>query len=252
VRVATYNIRTVRALDWHSLWWRRRRRLAAVVADVGADLWGLQEVWPSQLRWLRRTALTGSWATLGTGRNAGGGGEASPILARTDRYHVLRAVTRWYGDDPERPGSRLPGARSPRIATIAELVVGEGDAELVVANTHLDEASEVRRHASTTQLAGWLREIRQGRSIVVLGDLNCTLDDPPMRPLLDLGLRATLTPSDGPTSTGRGDPDHQQQIDHVLVSDGLTVRASVVHRGGRPASDHWPVVVDLTPRPRTT
>jgi len=247
MRVATYNVRTLSALDWQSFWWRRRRRLAAAIVDVGGELWGLQEVRQSQLRWLRRAALTGPWVALGTGRNASGGGEASPVLARTDHLRVLRAATRWYGDDPDRPGTRLPGARAPRIATIAELVLRDGGHELVVVNTHLDEASEVRRHASTMQLAAWLAEIRGGRSLVVLGDLNCRLDEPPMRPLLDLGLHPALTPADGPTSNGFGDPAHQHQIDHVLVSPDLTVTASSIRRDCGLASDHWPVVVDLAP-----
>ncbi len=245
MRVATWNIRTLRATDRPSFWWARRRDVAATIRAVDADVWGLQEAWSLQRRWLRRRAFGTGWHDLGRGRQAAGGGEASPIVA-APRFTIDAVTTNWFGPDPAQAGYRLPGASFPRIATIAALTDRTNGVRFVIANTHLDEASDERRLRSTRQLAQLLLTSTAGRPLIVLGDINCTLADPPTEPLLTLGLRPVLTPEDGPTSNGFGDDAHAHQIDHIFVSEHWSLQRAWVHTAAGMASDHYPVVAELT------
>ncbi|MGI9646116.1 MAG: hypothetical protein ACR2O6_12490 [Ilumatobacteraceae bacterium] len=58
---------------------------------------------------------------------------------------------------------------------------------------------------------------------VVLGDLNATLDSPPVQALLDDGYASTLTPEDGPTST-LDDEHHIRNMHSALRPRGMITR----------------------------
>ena len=244
LRVATYNIRNIRAIDRDSWWWRRRNRLGAAIRAVDADVWGLQEVYRAQSDWLDAHVFGNGWDHFGQGRNRGGGGEMCPVWARCGRLEITDGTARWYGATPTRPGSLVEGARFPRLASLVE-VRGPDGVSFVVANTHLDERSTERRRDSLTQLATWLRCQRNGRPIIVMGDLNCTLNDPPIEALRVLGLKPVLAPGDGPTANDFGRNPNCRQIDHIFVSDHWTINTATVVREAGHSSDHWPVVAEL-------
>jgi endonuclease/exonuclease/phosphatase family metal-dependent hydrolase len=248
VRVASFNVRTGLGLDWCRSWPFRRQAVAATLTALDADIVGLQEVHRFQRRWL--LGRLPAYDAAGLGRGPRGGGEACPVLTRRGAVRVLDCQTRWYGDAPDTAGTRLVGARSPRVATVCRLA-GLADTtaavEIHVINTHLDEANHENRMRSARQLAGWV-----DRSVpaIVLGDLNATPDDPVVQALADgAGLGLALPPSDAGGTvhhfTGRTDG---RRLDHILVSAHWTVVRAWVdtagHSGG-PASDHWPVAADL-------
>jgi endonuclease/exonuclease/phosphatase family metal-dependent hydrolase len=248
VRVVTYNIRNIRAVDWSSLWWRRRRRLADVIGSLGADLIGVQEAYRSQSRWLEAHVLTApEWETVATeGRNSGGGGEAVPLWNRVSVLRGVSAETRWFGPAPDLAGSRFDGARFPRIATLAAYDAAD-DSRVIVANLHLDSDDVANRTRSLEQLAEWLVPAGSSGPTIVLGDFNAPLDEPGFTALSDVGLRSALPPDAGPTSNGFGSRRaEQQQIDHVFVSDHFRIDRARIFTDAGHASDHYPVVVDLT------
>lgn len=244
LRLATFNIRNGRAFDgWHSWPFRRRAALAAIRA-LDADVVGLQEAFRFQLSWLDRQLST--YAALGAGRDDGRRGERTALLVRRGSLVITHERTRWFGDEPDRPGTRLPGAGFPRTVTIATITAPDG-ARVQVANTHLDERSAVRRVHSIKQLVAWLDpEVPR----VVLGDLNTEPDDRIFDILAAAGLHRAAPTPDGGTNhdfTGRRDG---RRLDHVLVSPGVSIRgAAVVYGSGRLPSDHWPVVVDIEVTP---
>jgi endonuclease/exonuclease/phosphatase family metal-dependent hydrolase len=243
LRVASFNVRNGRALDGRNSWPCRRRAAAAAVAGLDADVVGLQEVFAFQQRSLLRR-LDG-YVAVGRGRDDGRRGERTPLLLREATVRAVAHATRWYGDDPDRPGTRLPGARFPRIATLATVEVRATGALAQVVCTHLDASRRDARRAAAEQLAGWLDP---SLPRVVVGDLNARPDAPELAPLLAVGLRHALPPAAGGTNhdfTGRTDG---QRIDHILVSEEVEVLAAEVAHprpGGRLPSDHWPVVADL-------
>ncbi len=245
MRIATFNIRNMVALDWTSLWFRRRSSLAAAIRDIEVDLWAMQEAYRPQVRYLSRHALRG-WTVVGRGRSVRSGGEACPIFLRPD-HRLVHWITLWFGDRPTEAGSKLAGAGFPRMVTIA--VVDAPDGRLVVANTHLDEKSSKLRRASLVQLLEWLSEHYAGLPHVVLGDLNATLDSPPAAALFEAGYASALTAEAGPTSNGYGDEQHAKQIDHVFASSDLRFGDVSIRRDVGFVSDHWPVVAEVHARP---
>jgi endonuclease/exonuclease/phosphatase family metal-dependent hydrolase len=245
LRVVSFNIRNGLALDGRHSWPLRRRSTAAVLAGLDADVVGLQEVYRFQLTWLLGE-LAGLEA-VGQGRGmARRPGEHAPILVRRERLRVDGSWTRWFGDRPDEPGSRLPGAGAPRIATAATLYDTESGKRFVAVNTHLDERSRERRKTSVRQLAGWLETV--DHPVVLTGDLNAALGAPELAALELQGLRHAVPADAGGTShdfTGTADG---ARLDHVMVSEQWDVTAAWVDREtprGRLPSDHWPVVVDL-------
>lgn len=242
LRVATFNVRNGRAFDGWNSWPFRLPATAAAIAGLEADVVGLQEVFRFQLASLRKRLPR--YAFVGLGRDDGRRGEHSPVLHDTWSLRLLGHATRWYGDEPDRPGSRVAGAPFPRIATTCRLATA-GSIEVHVTSTHLDSQSAERRLASVEQLLGWLDpDVPQ----IVLGDLNAGPDSAVLARFAAGGFRSALAAGAGGTAhsfTGRTDG---RQIDHVLVRGAVEVVAARVEHprpGGRLPSDHWPVVADL-------
>lgn len=243
--VATFNIRNGRALDGFNSWPLRRRATARTIAALDADVVGLQEVFRFQRRYLLRR-LDG-YRAVGEGRRDGRHGEQCPILVR-EPVRLTQHSTRWFGDEPDRPGSRLPGASFPRVATIARCRHTVSEIEFDVVNVHLDEHVLENRARSVALLSQWLGGVRP---TVLVGDLNTTADDEEvMGALRDAGF--SPVPLEGGTNhdfTGRTDGP---RFDHILTRDagGTTwevLSSSVVSErfGRRLPSDHWPAVARL-------
>lgn len=246
--VATFNIRNGLGCDGRYSWPLRRRSTAAMIRYLDADAVGLQEAYRWQLRYLLRHV--DGYESRGEGRSRRRRGEACPVLSRRSRLEVTGHWTRWFGPDPDRPGSRLPGAGFPRLATRVRVRDRATDRHLEVVNTHLDEHRGENRAAAATQLAAWLAS---DRPTVLVGDLNTTDDDEAVfGPLRGAGLRSVLPPgSPGTTHQFRGGTGGRR-IDHVLVSSHFeVVDAAVVadHPGDPLPSDHWPVRAVLRLKP---
>lgn len=243
--VVTFNIRNGLAPDGRNAWPLRRPATAEALRQLGADLVGLQEAYAFQLRYLLR-ALDGYNAT-GDGRSRRRRGERCAVLTRRARLRVVHTVTRWFGATPDRPGSRLPGAKRPRAATVVRLVDEESGVDLDVVNTHLDDRVAENRVASLRQLATW---VAPSRPTIVMGDFNTTPHDAEAFSVLH---RAGLRPALGDIAPGTA---HQfrggtsgPHLDHVLVSRHFEVVEASVAAGfdGRLPSDHWPVRAVLRP-----
>lgn len=242
LRVATFNIRNGRAFDRANSWPLRRRATLATLAHLDADIVGLQEVYGFQLRWLLRR-LPG-YVAVGDGRNGSGRGERSPVLLRTSAAQLMEARTHWYGGGG--PGSRLPGAQFPRVATVVDLVVEPSGPTVQVVNTHLDEASEASRLRSAEEV---LTLLETDTPQLILGDFNARPDSPVLARLIGAGLRP-VAPADGAGTAHRFRGGTEgPQLDHILVSRHWTNNGCVVatdRTSRRLPSDHWPLVADLS------
>lgn len=240
LRVATFNIRNGLSPDGRDSWPCRRRATAATIGGLDADVVGLQEAFGFQQQWLLRR-LPG-YRAAGKGRRDGRRGERCPLLHRPP-CELVTVATRWFADDPDAPGGRLPDASFPRVATLG--VFEHEGRRFGVANVHLDEHHEANRVTSAEMLLTWLPpEIPW----IVVGDFNEEIDGPAVRVLLEAGYRSALGPDAPGTNhdfTGR---TGGARIDHVLVGLAWEIddgRVVTDRPGGRLPSDHWPVVADL-------
>lgn len=240
--VATFNIRNGLAYDGLNSWPFRRRATARALAEVDADVLGLQEVYRFQRSYLLRRAAR--YRAIGKGRRNGRGGEQCPVFVR-EPIELVSDETRWFGDHPERPGIRLPGASAPRLATIAHCRHGRSGLEFDVVNVHLDEHVEPNRVRSAELLAEWIDDSRPS---ALLGDFNTTDDDQAvMGPLRAAGFETV--PLDRGTNHDFTGTTDGLRLDHIFVRSSASVRWEVLsggvwaeRTGRRLPSDHWPVV----------
>ncbi len=249
-RLVTFNVRNGRAPALRHTWWGRREAVLASLVRLAPDLAGLQEPYAFQADWLCRRLP--AYGRYGVGRTDGARrGEQALVLYRLDRYRLLHAETRWYGDEPATPGQRLPGARFPRTAAILHLEDTTDGSTLGFVNTHLHAHERANRLRATTQLAAWVAGSAVPTALV--GDLNDEPAGPALRVLVEEGgLRHAVPGAAGGSNHDFTGTRHGRRLDHILVPPSWTVAAAGVdHRrvADRLASDHWPVVADVFTSP---
>jgi endonuclease/exonuclease/phosphatase family metal-dependent hydrolase len=254
VRLATFNVLHGRSLDDGAV---DLDRLCAAIAEIGADVIGLQEVDRAQPRSGRRdlTAVVGAALgaqqrfaaalvgnPIGSWRAAVDGDDARPDLPAygvglVSRLPVLRWAVHRLPALPIRSPVPIPGPTlrvawlrdEPRVLLAA--VVDAPGGPMTVATTHLSfvpgwNGAQLRR---VTRL---LRGLPAPR--VLLGDLNL----PGRLPRWLTGWRMLVSAATYPA------PDPRVQLDHVLA-DGAVPAATAAHAWAAPVSDHRAVVVDL-------
>jgi endonuclease/exonuclease/phosphatase family metal-dependent hydrolase len=199
-------------------------RAFAPLREVGADVWGLQEL--DHRRWRTRFADQGEqladalrrelvWAPA---KRVFPGGQANALLVR--------------GEVVERDVIELAGEGERRVLALA-VVVARGE-RWTVGTTHLALRSPVAReqlgealHLVITRAGPW----------VLVGDLNLESEDV-VEIATDHGFDVVRGP---PTHSARRHPT--RRLDHILTK-GCTVTASGVEK--LPVSDHLAVWADLT------
>ncbi len=109
---------------------------------------------------------------------------------------------------------------------------------------HIDDASDVRQRQVRTLLTVWDTYSRGagGTTAVVAGDLNALPGTPELKLLEDAGFR-DLAKDDGADQPTWPASTPVQRIDYVW---GIGVRASQAHTVPSTASDHRPLIVNIT------
>ena len=257
LRVMSYNIRLDLASDGVNRWANRRDQFVGQIKVMQPAILGLQEVVPTQKADLER-ALP-DYIFLGLPRDDGRtNGEYSNLAVDRDVFRVRSSGTFWLSLTPAVP-SKGWDAAYPRIATWARLVRRSDGQRVLALNTHLDHSGEQARLLGARQIANWLIANRApGEVVVITGDFNAVPGSPPMRELTNnaLSLRdtreaaRTLVGPEGTFNAFKAIPDEARRIDYIFADPSVTVRSHAVLawliEGGRVASDHFPVVADLS------
>lgn len=238
LRVATYNVHGCVGLDRQ----RSEARIAEVIASISADLVGLQE--------------------LDLGRDRSAGVDQAQLIAQLLGWECLfqaamRNAKEQYGNaiisrHPlrlaqalELPGKGTWYCREKRIALCAVAETALGCVQVI--NTHFG-LGRVERFVQAKFLAQEIEKVRENEPLLLLGDFN-SLPRSRSIALLRNHLRSvrTLLPGSGPCRTF---PTRlpAAAVDHILVNPVLHPTALRVHRTplARVASDHYPLVADLT------
>lgn len=248
--VLTYNIRYDNPADGPDRWDLRKEALARVVREQRPTVIGLQECLAHQL-----TYLDAQWPGLqrvGVGRDDGvEAGEFSPVYYDTTRLALAAFRTLWLSPTPDSPGKGWDAACT-RIATLAVLVDRRHGDSLWVVNTHWDHVGMEARHHSARMVLDLVHvPLSMGQEVVVMGDLNATADEEPVRQLGQYLLNTCPEAQrDRGTYNGFGKASAPMpRIDHVFISPTRwrVTRELVLEPkvNGREVSDHFPVVVDL-------
>lgn len=265
LRAMTYNIRLDTPVDGDHQWSARRAPLVSQIELVRPDIIGFQEVLLNQRRDLEQALPR--YARIGGGRDDGNDlGEAAPLFIDKDRLAVGASGLFWLSPTPLK-SSKGWDAAYPRIAVWAQVRRLSDDARLLVINTHLDNEGLEARLESARMLRSWIsRHRRKGEAVVLLGDFNAGLGEASLRALLDPkgngpalvdSRAASRTKPAGTSITFNGFtpiPKVGETIDHIFVSKDVVVlryHALAEQFDGRVASDHFPVVADLSLPSRT-
>lgn len=212
--------------------------VAAVIDSLEADVIGLQEVDRLTMRSgaIDQTAELAERCGFAHYRFfpatpwEGGGDYGVALLSR---YELLDPqLMQMPIDGPE----AHPSATEPRVLAAAQL---EGGVHIL--NTHFGLTDSQRRRQ-----AAFVAEQAPGLlPTILMGDFNAT----PLDPVLD-PLRAQLNDAAAGLSPAERIsfplPAPGIAIDHVFVSPDLRVLAARVETAAQGASDHWPLVVDLS------
>lgn len=259
----TFNIRYDNPGDGPDGWKHRRDAVARLIASRKVDVVGLQEVMANQLDDLRERLP--EYEFIGGGRDSGKRkGEFSPLLVRKESFKVVSSGTFWLSESPDKAGSKGWDAALPRICTWARLesrVPGRSD--VLAASTHFDHRGKQARLESAKLLRAELQSLRKKEEIaggaILMGDFNCTEQDPPYAALVEKpadgqaawtdAYHATDVVHKGPDSTWNGFKEivPHRRIDFVFVSGLNATRHEIVDErvAGRFLSDHLPVIVTV-------
>jgi len=274
IRVLSYNVRYANRGDHHDAWHDRRDAVTRLVRFHRPDVAAFQEPLPEQREDLRERLQ--EYGFVGRGREAGGEGEGCPIAVRSEHWEIVDSDTFWLSETPGEPSTGWD-ASHPRIATWARVQAVDGDAELLVVNTHFDHVSAHARRESARLLRERVPEIaaidgddsEETPPVVLVGDLNCTPGSEPHRVLVGdesgardgaetgdaLSLRDAAAAADlrhGPETslTDFARLIDGRRIDHALVSPAVSVDAfaTLADRDDRSRypSDHLPILARLS------
>jgi endonuclease/exonuclease/phosphatase family metal-dependent hydrolase len=239
LRIATYNVHGCRGMDRR----RSEQRIAEVIAMLGVDVIGLQE--------------------LDLNRRRSAGVDQVALIADQLGWHryfhpALRVGEEHYGDAilsrypmRLRRAQELPSVTTrvcpeSRAAIWMEVETPVGAVQVI--NTHLGLGRR-ERFMQAQLLAGpdWLGSVTPGDPVVLMGDFNSLPGSPPFQLLARL-LRDTRTFVSPPPSL-KTFPTRLPMlaVDHVFVNEQLEVNSiTLVHNDQtRIASDHFPLVADL-------
>jgi endonuclease/exonuclease/phosphatase family metal-dependent hydrolase len=249
--VMTYNIRLDYAGDGINQWSNRKTKVFDLFRKYDPDLFGVQEAVPGQMEDL--TKNLSPYRFVGVGREDGKNqGEFSAIFFKKEKYELLEENTFWLSETPEIPGSKSWDAAITRIATWVKLRDKKTSKEFMVINTHFDHIGKEARKKSAELLKQTANELAHGLPLIVIGDFNCTREEPPYEIMLDKsGIKLLDSAPSSPAGTYCGFEVNSMEckaIDYIFYSTHWKVKKYMVlsdNDGKFYPSDHLPVKAKL-------
>lgn len=257
IRVMSYNIRFGTARDGENHWEKRKDFLAETIQAAHPDLLGTQETLGFQRDFL--AGILPGYESLAAGREDGREqGETTAIFWRRDRFEKLDGGHFWLSGTPGVAGSIGWDASLTRMATWVRLKDKAVEGKPVVwVNTHFDHIGKLARLESAKLIRDRLGVLGKDCSLVVTGDFNAGEGSDPYEalfgwrgteasPVVD-SLRAAHPQrgeKEGTSTPFLAAPNQTARIDWIAVSRDWKVRSAEIghpDRGGRSASDHFPV-----------
>lgn len=223
------------------------------IRKYSPDSFGLQE---ADEGWMERLpAELTEYAYVGIGRNSNkGGGEASPVFYKKDKYELVDSGTFWLSKTPEK-ASRSWDAMFKRICTYAILKDKETGFTYAHFNAHFDHLGVIARLESVAVVAEKITEIAPNIPVVFSGDLNDSEGSDMYNRVLESGLKDTKnlakTASNSGTYHGYSDLTAKElPIDFIfansLVTEAESYTVDTEKLSGIYPSDHHPVIAKLT------
>lgn len=224
------------------------------IRKYSPDSFGLQE---ADEGWMERLpAELTEYAYVGIGRNSNkGGGEASPVFYKKDKYELLDSGTFWLSKTPEK-ASKAWDAMFKRICTYAILKDKSTGFTYAHFNAHFDHMGVIARLESVAVITKKIKEIAPDIPVVFSGDLNDYEGGDMYNRVTESGLKDTkylAEKKNGGNVTYHGYSElveKEQPIDFIFVNgfaskvSSYTVDSEKLN--GIYPSDHHPVISEIT------
>ena len=259
LRVMSFNIRlyNTKADAPLNLWESRRDPLCAYVNSVKPDVFGMQEVFKSQLEDV--LARVKGYSYCGVGRDDGKEeGEYSPVFYNAEKYEVVKNGHFWWSETPDQPSFGWKAA-CRRIATWAILKDKKKGTQFFYCNTHFDHKSVRARIESAKLAKEKFKSLSGGLPVLFTADFNTNEEEETYSLLANYGYpfadawKVAKKREGGPATFngwGTRPNDEKYKIDFIFLSPSITVKKAVVHDstigGGRFLSDHNALWADVT------
>jgi endonuclease/exonuclease/phosphatase family metal-dependent hydrolase len=239
IKVMTYNLRINVVVDGVHQWPHRIKFVLQRIQKHQPDIILLQEVDKDMMNDL--SSLFQEYDVYFMGRNADGGGEASPILFKKEVFSLLDKETIWLTDTPYVAGSMDEEEGYPRIASSIKLRYGKGT--LRVMNCHLAFQSERAKLMNLKVLFDYAQSFSDDTPLIIAGDFN--QEALHIAPYLPSQFNHALKDIQDYTFHGFQGGKGQYQIDHIYYQNKIKLIAiEVDQQEPLPfyGSDHYPVI----------
>ncbi len=231
----------------------RTDEVVANIRKYNPDSFGLQE---ADEGWMERLpAELTDYAYVGIGRNSNeGGGEASPVFYKKDKYELVDSGTFWLSKTPEK-ASRAWDAMFKRVCTYAILKNKETGFTYAHFNAHFDHMGVIARMESVAVVAEKVAELAPDIPVVFSGDFNDEEGGDAYKRVLESGFKDTKYIAETADNCGtyHGYSDllkKNKAIDYIFVnafaSDVKSYKVDTQQINGIYPSDHHPVISEMT------
>lgn len=177
LKVISYNIRLGSGEDGTNSWAFRYEASSAMINDQKPDIFGLQEAFEYQKKYLEETCK--GYKAIGVGREDGRHkGEIMAIFYNKKTVSCKKWGTFWLSETPDKP-SKGWDAACYRTATWALMKHKASGRKFFYVNTHLDHVGEVARQKGLELIMSRIAEINpEGYPLVLTGDFNIQSNHP--------------------------------------------------------------------------
>ena len=231
----------------------RTDEIVSNIRKYSPDSFGLQE---ADEGWMERLpAELTEYGYVGIGRNSNkGGGEASPVFYKKDKYELVDSGVFFLSKTPNKP-SRGWDAMFNRLCTYVVLKDKTTNFYYAHFNAHFDHMGVIARLESVAVVTEKVSKICNTFPVVFTGDLNDHEGGDMYNRVLEAGFRDTksLAETADDKSTYHGYSDlltKEKPIDFIFVNamatNVSTYKVDTTKYDGEYASDHHPVISEIT------
>ena len=190
--VISYNIRTGEADDGTNSWRYRYPASAMMIMDQKPDIFGLQEAYDYQVRYLEEYCP--GYKSVGVGREDGKKeGEHMSVFYNKKTVSLLKWGTYWLTETPDKPSNGWDAA-CRRTATWALMKDKRSGKKFYFVNTHLAHVGWEARKNGLALIVNRISAMNpEGYPTVLTGDFNKTIDRPEFDALKKIMLNTRET-----------------------------------------------------------
>ena len=251
LKVISYNIRMGAAKDGTNSWEFRYPATALMIEDQKPDVFGLQEAFSYQVRFIAENFK--DYDNVGVGRDNGKDkGEFMSIFWNKKTVKMVKWGTFWLSETPEKPSMGWDAA-CKRTATWALMKDKRTGKMFYFVNTHLDHKGKEAQRKGLELIVSRIDEINpKGYPMVLTGDFNIKPDNVALKGLeekMQSARKIAPKTDNAATFNNWGKAKADMVIDYIYVSgfSACTEYHTINEKYGdwKYISDHYPIYAKL-------